>query len=80
MSWLWKILGGLNPKAWVYGLGAMILAVAVAVIRQSGADAEKLKQAQADVKAATTIGKARAEARVSSDEELDKKVDKWTRR
>ena len=71
---------GINLKLWLYGIGAAILAVAVAVIRQSGADAEKLKQAQADVKAATTIGKARADARSSSDDELNKKVDKWSRK
>lgn len=71
---------GINFKLWLYGIGAAILAIAVAVIRQSGADAEKLKQAQADVKAATTIGKARADARSSSDDELNKKVDKWSRK
>lgn len=73
------MLFGVNFKLLLYGLGAALLAVAVAVIRQSGADAEKLKQAKADVKAATTIGKARAEARGKSDEELDKEVDRWTR-
>lgn len=71
---------GINLKLWLYGIGAAILAVAVAIIRQSGADHEKLKQAQADVKAATTIGKARAEARSASDAELNKEVDKWTRK
>ena len=71
---------GINLKLWLYGIGAAILAIAVAVIRQSGADAEKLKQAQADVKAATTIGKTRAEARSSSDDELNQKVDKWSRK
>lgn len=71
---------GINLKLWLYGIGAAILAIAVAVIRQSGADQEKLKQAQADVKAATTIGKARAEARASSDDELNQKVDKWSRK
>jgi hypothetical protein len=79
VSWVLKLFGGFSLKTWLYGLGATLLAVAVAVIRQSGADHEKLKQAQADVKAATTIGKARADARSSSDAELDKKVDKWTR-
>ena len=71
---------GINLKLWLYGIGAAILAIAVAIIRQSGADQEKLKQAQADVKAATTIGKARAEARASSDYELNQKVDKWSRK
>ncbi len=71
---------GLSLKTIIYGIGAFLLAIAVAVIRKSGADAEKLKQAQADVKAATTIGKARADARSKSDEELDKELDKWTRK
>jgi hypothetical protein len=71
---------GVNFKLWLYSIGAAILAIAVAVIRQSGADAEKLKQAQDDVKAATTIGKARADARSSSDDELNQKVDKWSRK
>jgi hypothetical protein len=76
MAWL----SWLNPKLWIYGIGAFLLAIAVAFIRQSGADAEKLKQAKADVKAATTIGKARAEARSKSDVELDTEVDKWSRK
>ena len=75
MTWL---LG--NLKLWLYGLGVAALAIAVALIRQSGADAEKLKQAKADAKAASTIGKVRAEARSASDEALNQKVEKWTRR
>lgn len=71
---------GISLKTILYGLGAFALAVAAAFLRKSGADAEKLKQAQADVKAATTIGKARAEARGKSDEALDKEVDRWTRK
>lgn len=70
---------GFNLKAILYGLGALVLAIAAALLRKSGADAEKLKQAQADAKAATTIGKARIDARSKSDEALDKEVDKWTK-
>lgn len=66
-------------KLWLYGAGAVLLAIAVAFIRQSGADAEKLKQAKADVKAASTIGQKRAEARGASDAALNRKVDEWTR-
>lgn len=75
MGWLLN-----NLKLWLYGAGVAALAVAVALIRQSGADAEKMKQAKADLKAASTIGAARSEARGKSDADLDKEVDKWTRK
>lgn len=75
MSWLFGHL-----KLWLYGAGIALLAVAVAFIRKSGADAEKLKQAKADVKAASTIAQKRTEARGKSDEELDKEVDRWSRK
>lgn len=71
------ILG--NLKLTLYGLGVGALVIAAALLRKSGADAEKLKQAKADAKAATTIGQKRAEAKAASDAELEKKVDKWTR-
>ncbi len=69
-----------NAKLMLYGLGVAAAAAAYFFIRQSGADAEKAKQANRDLKAASTIGKARAEARSSTDAELDKEVDRWTRR
>lgn len=67
-------------KLWLYGAGALLLAIAVAFIRQSGADAEKLKRAKADVKAASTIGQKRAEARGADDAALNRKVDEWSRK
>lgn len=71
MTWL---------KTALYAIGAGLLATALLFIRQSGADAEKLKQAGKDAKAASTIGKARAEARGKSDTDLDSELEKWTRK
>ena len=67
-------------KLWLYGIGAALLAAAVFFIRQSGANAERMKQAKADLKAASTIGKQRADAAAASDRALDQEVDKWTRK
>lgn len=66
-------------KLWLYGIGAALLAAAVFFIRQSGANAERMKQAKADLKAASTIGNARASAKAASDDALNGEVDKWTR-
>lgn len=73
-----SILG--NLKLWLYGLGVAAIGAAVFFLRQSGADAEKLKQAKADAKAATTIGQKRAEAKAASDGQLKEGVSKWTRK
>lgn len=67
-------------KGWLLAAGGIALAVAVFFIRKSGADAERAKQAQADLKAEKVVRKARAEARGKSDEALDKEVDRWTRK
>ncbi len=64
----------------LYGLGAAALAIAVALIRKSGADAEKAKQAAKDLKAASTIAQKRTEARGSTDAQLDTRFDRWTRK
>lgn len=72
MTWLLS-----NIKLWLYGLGVAALAVAVVFIRKSGADAEKLKQAQADAKAASTIAQNRASARQASDANLDERLNRW---
>ncbi len=69
-----------NLKLAGLAVGGVVLAVAVALIRKSGADAEKLKQAKADIKASSEIAKQRAKARGSSDEQLDKDLDRWTRK
>lgn len=74
MGWLLS-----NIKLWLYGLGVAVLAIAVALIRKSGADAERLRQAQADAKAASTINQKRTEARQASDPELDARLGRWTR-
>lgn len=67
-------------KGWLLAAGGIALAVAVFFIRKSGADAERAKQAQADLKAEKIVRKARTDARAASDDELNRKVDKWTRR
>ncbi len=69
-----------NLKLVAGGIGAILLAVAIAFIRKSGADAEKLKQAKADIKAANTISEKRTEARGSSDAQLDERIARWTRK
>lgn len=71
------ILGKL--KLWAIIAGAGAVAVLVFMIRKAGGDAERLKQAQADLRANAEIQKSRNAARNASDSELDKEVDKWTR-
>ncbi len=72
------ILG--NLKAFALGAAGLLIAVAVALIRKSGADAERLKQAQADAKVAQQVQTARNKARGMDDVALDKEVDRWTRK
>ena len=66
-------------KLWLYGIGAALLAAAVFFIRKLGADAERMRQAKADMKAASTVATARAEAKAASDEALNRETDRWTR-
>lgn len=71
----------LSPlKGWLLAAGGLLLAVVVVMIRQSGADAERLKQAQADIKTEKIVRKARADARSASDDELNARFEKWTRK
>lgn len=72
------ILG--NLKLAGLAAGGLLISIAIWFIRKSGADAERLKQVKADVKAAQTVAKARNDAKGASDADLDKKVDKWTRK
>lgn len=73
--------------SWIVGQGKTALyflivgAVATVawLIRRSGADAERLRQAQADLKAASTIARERTEARGRTDSEIDREVDRWSR-
>jgi len=69
-----------NLKAVGLAAGGLLISLAIWFIRKGGADAERLKQAKADVKAAQTVAKARTAARGASDDDLNEKVDKWTRR
>lgn len=75
MTWLLGIIKG--GALWA---GAAFIAVAIFLIRKAGADAERLKVAQADVRAAREVQKARTKAHGASDAELNKGVDKWTRK
>ena len=72
------LLGRLKWLAMMVGVGA--LAVVVFLIRQAGVDAERMKQAKADLRANAEIQKSRTAARSASPDELDAKVDKWTRK
>lgn len=67
-------------KAVAYAVAAGLIAAAVFFIRQSGADAEKAKQAAKDLKAASTIAQKRNEAQAATNAELDEEVKKWTRK
>lgn len=67
-------------KGWLLAAGGVLVAIAIVFIRKSGADAERLKEAQADIKAEKIVRKARTEARAASDDELDRRFDKWTRK
>lgn len=75
LSWL---SGNLRLAA--YFVGVAVLAAAAFFIRKSGADAERLKQAQADAKAASTINQKRTETRQASDSELDTRLGRWTKK
>lgn len=67
-------------KAAAAAIAAATLGVVIFLIRKSGADAERLRQTQEQLKSARTVSEERSKARAKSDEELDKEVDKWTRR
>lgn len=78
LAWIAAIWAAIKGGAIYLGIGA--LAVVIFLIRKSGADAEKLKQTQADLKAARTIAKERAEASGQSDAALNKEITRWTRK
>ena len=75
MGWLLGLL-----KGWALWAGAAAIAAAIWFIRKGGADAERLKQAKADVKAAQEVSKARAKAKGASDADVDKELGRWTRK
>lgn len=79
MMALWNAITG-KLKLWLAIAAPIVIALAVAMIRKSGGDAERAKQAQADLKAANTVAQERAAARGASDDALDKEVDRWTKR
>lgn len=72
------LLGGW--KAWVAAAGMALLSAAVFLIRKSGEDAQKLRQAKIDAEAGQIITHERVEARSASDEALNRKVDEWSRK
>lgn len=74
MTWL------MTKIKWLLAIAAgVFVAIAVAMIRKSGGDAERAKQAQADLHAANTVATKRTAAQTSSDNDLDKAVDRWTK-
>jgi hypothetical protein len=79
MGTLLALIGG-KLKLFALGAAGIALAVLVFIIRKSGADAVRLQQAKADIKAAQTIAKEKTKARGASDAQLDKDLDRWTRK
>lgn len=67
-------------KGWLAAIAIGLVAVAVYFIRKSGGDAERAQQAQADLKAANTVAVKRDGAKAATDADLNKKVDRWTRK
>ena len=61
-------------------IGAAIGAVLLFLARQSGVAAERAKQDRQAAKDAQTISKKRTEARGAADADLDREVDKWSRK
>jgi len=79
MSLLWSAITG-RLKLWLAIAVPIVIGAAVLMILKSGGDAERAKRAQADLKAANTVATERAAARAASDDELDKEIERWTRR
>jgi len=67
-------------KVWLAGAGVALLGAAVYMIRQGGADAQRSRQAQIDAKAGKIITQERNDARGASDADLDREVDRWSRK
>lgn len=67
-------------KKWIGAALAVGAALVAAALYRAGYNARQAKQDRADAKAAQTVQQKRTEARSSSDDDLNKKVDKWTRR
>lgn len=79
MGLIWSAITG-RLKLWLAIAVPIVIGTAVLMIRKSGGDAERAKQAQADLKAANTVATERAASRAASDDELDKEIERWTRR
>lgn len=75
MTWLRARL-----KLILGAIAAIAVAIGLALVRKSGADAELAKQARAERQAADTIVRERTRAQGASAEEHQKGIDKWTRR
>lgn len=76
---IWATIKG-KIQLWLALGGAVLVAIAVVMIRKSGGDAERAKQAQADLHAANTIAAERAAATGLSEDALNKEVDRWSRK
>ena len=76
-----NIVGWDKVRRWIVPLAiALGAGAALSRARQQGIAAEKARQKKADEKVAETIEEIRTETHASSDEELNKKVDEWTRK
>jgi hypothetical protein len=81
MMWFgaaWRFLVA-NWKGALAAIGMALLTLAVGLIRKSGEDAQKARQAKIDEKAGKIITQERTEAQGMSDEKLNEEVEKWSR-
>jgi len=69
-------------KTWLAIAGGIIVALAIAFWRgqSAGRALEQTRQAAKDRRDAQTVADARAEARGQSNEDLNKGLDRWTRK
>lgn len=69
-------------KIWLTIAGGVVVALAIAFWRgqSAGRALEQARQAARDRRDAQTVTDARAEARGQSDADLNKELDRWTRK
>ncbi len=69
-------------KTWLAIAGGIVVALAIAFWRgqSAGRALEQARQATKDRRDAQTVANARAEARGQSDADLNKELDRWTRK
>lgn len=69
-------------KGWLIGAGAVLAALAFAFLkgRASGVEAEKLRQAAKNAKAAKVAREIEDDVQGLSERDLDKRLSRWVRR